>query len=124
MSTTVRVEGDLTADQIGRLRSRIEDALSGAGARGDIVIDVSAARAIDGGGMGALVHIFKRVRAAGGALRVANARGAVLETLQRVGVDAIFAVHETQAAPRPQLATRIIRAARATPLRAERQRAS
>lgn len=100
MSITLRVDGDLDVAHVGRLRARIDEALAGVRSGDDVLIDVAAARTIDGGGMGALVHLHKRVRALGGSVRIANARGAVLETLRRLRLDGLFQVQEISAEPR------------------------
>ncbi len=66
-TTTLRIAGELDALTAPELRP-ILDSLVAEGRR-EVTVDLSDLRLIDSSGVGALVSLFKRVRANGGAVR-------------------------------------------------------
>lgn len=74
------------------LRQHVEDALH-AGAR-RVVVDVGAAGAVDTAGLGTLVLLARRVRAAGGELHVAHLPAGVAALLASGALEAIFHLDE------------------------------
>ncbi len=76
------------------LREAVE-VLVGSG-RGRIILDLSEVNAIDSAGLGELVASERRVRAAGGALKVLHPRERVLRVLDLAKVLPLFEIFETE----------------------------
>jgi anti-anti-sigma factor len=77
------VEGNMDSPAIGRTVSDYE---SLARSNQDLTIDMRQVEHIDGAGIGALVHVLKRVRAKGFRLQLTNVSGQPLSLLARLGV--------------------------------------
>jgi len=90
-ATVVRVEGQLTVGNRHELKAVIQDALE-AGAR-KFVLDCSQADYIDSSGLGALVTIAKRVREAGGVIRLAGLNDDLRSLFELTKLDTLFAIH-------------------------------
>jgi anti-sigma B factor antagonist len=63
-ATTIRIEGSLDAISTPELRSAIDALVHDK--RTPITVDLSSLRLIDSSGVGAIVSLYKRVRAQGG----------------------------------------------------------
>jgi anti-sigma B factor antagonist len=87
--TVVAVSGELDIYASPRLRGTLVDLVQ-AGAR-QLVVDTSDVTFIDSTGLGVLIGILKRVRAAGGQLRVVACGEAVLRMLRVTGLHQVFA---------------------------------
>ena len=85
---TVRFEGALDALTVPELRDVIADVLT---ARPEqVVIDLALVTLLDSSGVGAIVSLFKRLKAQGGAMRVVGAHGQPLAVLELLKLDAIL----------------------------------
>ncbi|MEV5955217.1 STAS domain-containing protein [Streptomyces sp. NPDC051987] len=69
------------------------DPATGTGSR--VVVDLSGVTFMDSSGVNALVAAHHTTRAAQGWLRLAGAHGAVLRTMQLVGLDSVTPCHPT-----------------------------
>ncbi len=80
----VRAEGPLRAPVCQELRRRVE-ALLGRGQR-SLVIDLTRVSDLDAAGIGELVHVYGRARAANATLRIVHAGKHVCRLLHRAGL--------------------------------------
>ena len=86
--TVLRIEGALDAVSAPDIRPTL-DALV-AERRRRIVVDLSSLRLIDSSGVGAIVALFKRVRAAGGQVSVVGLRDQPLAIFRLLRLDRVF----------------------------------
>lgn len=93
--TVLRIEGELDANTAPELRPLL-DALVAENRR-RVTVDLSALRLIDSSGVGALVSLYKRVRAAGGAVQISGVRDQPLAIFKLLRLDAVFSVGEIPA---------------------------
>lgn len=91
--TVVAVEGQLIVANRQELKQVIQDALE-SGAR-KLVLDFGATAYIDSSGLGALVSINKRVREAGGELRLAGLNEDLRSLFELTKLDTLFAIAPT-----------------------------
>jgi anti-sigma B factor antagonist len=91
--TVVQVEGQLIVGNRHELKDLIQAALE----RGDrrLLIDFSRTGYIDSSGLGALVSISKRVREAGGELRLSGLNDDLRTLFELTKLDTLFAITET-----------------------------
>jgi anti-sigma B factor antagonist len=91
--TVVTVEGQLIVGN----RQELKDLVGGALERGErrILIDFSQTGYIDSSGLGALVSISKRVREAGGDLRLSGLNEDLRSLFELTKLDTLFAIAET-----------------------------
>jgi anti-sigma B factor antagonist len=94
-ATIVTVEGQLIVANRQDLKALIQDALE-AGAR-KFVVDFGPTAYIDSSGLGALVSINKKVREAGGELRLAGLNEDLRALFELTKLDTLFAISETTA---------------------------
>jgi anti-sigma B factor antagonist len=87
-TTTVHVRGELDALSAPELRP-VFDRLVEDGRR-DITIDLSELRLIDSSGVGALVGLYKRTRAQGGAVRFVGLNSQPLVIFKMLRLDVVF----------------------------------
>jgi anti-sigma B factor antagonist len=86
--TVLKIEGQLDAVTVPDLRPTL-DALV-AEKRKRIVVDLSFLRLIDSSGVGAIVALFKRVRAQGGEVTVSGLRDQPLAIFRLLRLDRVF----------------------------------
>jgi len=86
--TVLRIEGALDAVTAPDLRPTL-DALV-AERRAKVTIDLSSLRLIDSSGVGAVVALFKRVRANGGKVTVIGLRDQPLAIFRLLRLDRVF----------------------------------
>jgi anti-sigma B factor antagonist len=86
--TLLRIEGELDALTAPELREHF-DALVSEG-RTPITLDLSSLRLLDSSGVGAIVSLYKRVRANGGSMRVVNACEQPAAIFRLLRLDAVF----------------------------------
>ena len=108
-TTTVRVRGELDALSAPSLRPLLDDLVDND--RLDICVDLSGLRLVDSSGVGALVSLYKRIRAKGGEVRFAGVTAQPLVIFKLLRLDSVFGLAadappeaETEAAvqtPRP-----------------------
>jgi anti-sigma B factor antagonist len=91
--TVVEVRGDLDMATSPQLRDSLQR-LIGAGDR-QVVVDLAGVGFLDSSALGALVTIFKTVRAADGRLCLAAAQPAVRRVLRITSVDRAIDVYDT-----------------------------
>ena len=91
--TVVKVEGQLIVGN----RQELKDLVSAALDKGErrILIDFSQTGYIDSSGLGALVSISKRVREAGGELRLSGLNEDLRSLFELTKLDTLFAIAET-----------------------------
>ena len=87
-ATILKLEGTLDAVTAPDLRP-VLDALV-AERRLAVTVDLSALRLIDSSGVGAIVSLFKRMRAEGGEVRIAGLRDQPLAIFQLLRLDRVF----------------------------------
>jgi anti-sigma B factor antagonist len=91
--TVVQVDGQLI---IGN-RQELKEMVQGAIDQGDrrLLIDFSKTGYIDSSGLGALVSISKRIREAGGELRLSGLNEDLRSLFELTKLDTLFAIDET-----------------------------
>jgi len=89
-TTIVHVRGELDALSAPELRP-VFDRLVEDGLR-DITVDLSELRLIDSSGIGALVGLYKRTRANGGAVRFVGVNAQPLVIFKMLRLDVVFGV--------------------------------
>src|SRR5918999_2533616 len=89
----VRVEGQLIVGNRHELKDLIQSALDKGERR--LLIDFSRTGYIDSSGLGALVSISKRVREAGGELRLSGLNDDLRSLFELTKLDTLFAITET-----------------------------
>ena len=87
-TTTLRVRGELDALSAPALRPLLDELVETD--RRDITVDLSGLRLIDSSGVGALVSLYKRIRANGGAVRFAGVTAQPLVIFQLLRLDSVF----------------------------------
>jgi anti-sigma B factor antagonist len=87
-NTIFRVRGELDALSASELRPALDRLLEDG--RRDITVDLSDLRLIDSSGVGALVGLYKRVRAAGGAVRFVGVTAQPLVIFKMLRLDIVF----------------------------------
>jgi len=93
------IEGELDAVTVSELRAEIEKLLTRPAKRVDV--DLSRLRMIDSSGVGALVSLYKRVRANGGNVVVQGLRDQPLAIFRLLRLDRVMVGSELQP-PTPQ----------------------
>ena len=91
--TTVTVEGQLIVANRQDLKQVVNDALEG-GAR-KFVLDFGPTAYIDSSGLGALVSINKKVREAGGELRLAGLNEDLRSLFELTKLDTLFVIADS-----------------------------
>jgi anti-sigma B factor antagonist len=91
--TVVQVDGQLIVGNRHELKDLIQAALDG-GAR-KLLVDFSRTGYIDSSGLGALVSVSKRIREAGGELRLAGLNDDLRSLFELTKLDTLFAISET-----------------------------
>lgn len=87
-NSTLRIDGSLDANSTPELRPMIDALVADKRAR--IVVDLSALRLIDSSGVGAVVSLYKRVRAQGGKVSVAGLRDQPLAIFKLLRLDRVL----------------------------------
>lgn len=83
---TVVVEGRLDAAQAGAAQAFLD------GVKGDVVLDCQALEYISSAGLGVLLKTQKRLKPAGGGLRLTGVSRHVHDIFKYAGFDQIFAI--------------------------------
>jgi anti-sigma B factor antagonist len=90
------IRGELDAVSVSELREMLDE-LAGAGHR-SVIVDLGGLRVIDSSGVGAIVSLYKRVRAHGGSACVRGARDQPLAIFKLLKLDRVLASEEAAAA--------------------------
>lgn len=93
-NTILRVRGELDALSSPELRPVLDRVVED-GCR-DVTVDLSELRIIDSSGVGALVSLFKRVRAQGGAVRFVGVTAQPLVIFKLLRLDVVFGLAGTE----------------------------
>jgi len=93
--TVVTVEGQLIVANRQDLKQIVQDALDRGAKR--FIIDFTPTAYIDSSGLGALVSISKRVREAGGELRLAGLNEDLRSLFELTKLDTLFHIADTPA---------------------------
>ncbi|MFG2470475.1 STAS domain-containing protein [Streptomyces canus] len=91
--TVLGLDGEIDHQSVGGLTRALSVPDSPEGRR--VVIDLSRVTFMDSSGVNALIAAFQSAQAAQGWLRLVVVRGAVLRTLQLVGLDTVVPFHPT-----------------------------
>jgi anti-sigma B factor antagonist len=94
--TIVNVDGELIVGNRQELKANVLDRLE----RGDrkFLIDFSESSYIDSSGLGVLVSLSKKIREAGGALRLAGLNEDLRTLFELTKLDTLFQIADTRAA--------------------------
>jgi anti-sigma B factor antagonist len=90
----LQVEGQLIVGNRQQLKDMVQAAVDGGESR--ILIDFSRTGYIDSSGLGALVSISKKVREAGGELRLAGLNEDLRSLFELTKLDTLFSIAETR----------------------------
>jgi anti-sigma B factor antagonist len=90
----VQVDGQLIVGNRQQLKDMVQAAVDGGESR--ILIDFSRTGYIDSSGLGALVSISKKVREAGGELRLAGLNEDLRSLFELTKLDTLFSIAETR----------------------------
>ena len=82
----VRISGEMDALGCAEARPALEQLATEASDR-EVVIDLEGVSFLDSSGVGAIVFLYKRLRAGGGNLKVANVLGQPRELLKLLRID-------------------------------------
>jgi anti-sigma B factor antagonist len=91
--TVVQVDGQLIVGNRHELKDLIQSSLDNGDRR--LLVDFSRTGYIDSSGLGALVSILKRIREAGGELRLAGLNDDLRSLFELTKLDTLFAISET-----------------------------
>lgn len=87
-ATTLYIRGELDALSAGELRPLLDRVVEDG--RRDVTVDLSQLRLVDSSGVGALVSLYKRVRAAGGRVAFINVTSQPLVIFKLLRLDVVF----------------------------------
>jgi anti-sigma B factor antagonist len=86
--TVLRIEGELDAVSVTDIRASLSTIAEGKPPR--VEVDLSALRLIDSSGVGAIVSLFKAVRAYGGSLTATGVHGQPLAIFRLLRLDRVL----------------------------------
>jgi len=92
--TILRVQGELDCVSAPDLRAELERLV--ADGRQEIMVDLSDLELIDSSGIGALVGLYKRVRAGGGDVHFVGVREQPLVIFKLLRLDQVFGLETAQ----------------------------
>jgi anti-sigma B factor antagonist len=93
-ATTLHVRGELDALSAGELRLLLDRVVEDG--RRDVTVDLSHLRLVDSSGVGALVSLYKRVRAGGGQVVFINVTAQPLVIFKLLRLDVVFELHQPE----------------------------
>jgi anti-sigma B factor antagonist len=94
----VTLRGELDAHDAPGLRETFAAALDGAEAPATVVLDLGQVTFLDSTALGSIVGLLRRVREAGGELRVVLPSAPAVRIFEITGLDAILETYPTRAA--------------------------
>ena len=86
--TVLSVKGNLDSLTVPEIRPEIEAIVSSGATQ--VALELSALEVIDSSGIGAIVSLFKRVRALGGDVKIVGVQGQPREILRLLGLERAF----------------------------------
>jgi anti-sigma B factor antagonist len=89
-TVTLNITGELDALSVPDLRPVLDDLITKGHKR--IVVDLSGLRLIDSSGVGAIVYLFRKLRAVGGTVSVRGAADQPLAILRLLKLDTILLI--------------------------------
>jgi anti-sigma B factor antagonist len=92
--TTLYIRGELDALSAGELRPLLDSIV--AEGRLDVTVDLSQLRLVDSSGVGALVSLYKRVRAGGGRVVFVNVGSQPLVIFKLLRLDVVFELNQPE----------------------------
>jgi anti-sigma B factor antagonist len=95
--TLLAIEGELDAVSVSELRADIEKLLTRK--PGHVEVDLSRLRMVDSSGVGALVSLYKRVKAQGGTVIVSGLRDQPLAIFRLLRLDRVMVEADLKPAP-------------------------
>jgi anti-sigma B factor antagonist len=98
--TIIKIRGELDALSASELRPHIEQLITDQ--RGRVSVDLSELRMVDSSGVGALVSLYKRVRAYGGEVSFHGVTAQPLVIFKLLRLDVVFELSDASA-PQPEL---------------------
>ncbi len=87
-ATTLYIRGELDALSAGELRPVLDGVVDDG--RRDVTVDLAQLRLVDSSGVGALVSLYKRVRASGGQVVFTNVAAQPLVIFKLLRLDVVF----------------------------------
>ncbi len=93
--TIVQVEGELIVGNRQELKDKVLDRLESGDRR--FLIDFTSSSYIDSSGLGVLVSLSKKIREAGGALRLAGLNEDLRTLFELTKLDTLFQIADTRA---------------------------
>ena len=91
-TVTLQISGELDALTVPDIRPELDRIVAEGGDR--VVVDLTGLRLVDSSGVGAIVSLFKRVRAEGRQFEVAGIQGQPLQIFQVLRLDRVFRLNE------------------------------
>lgn len=88
MTETFAIAGDFDAAKVESLRVELDRLAAG---DHDLALDLSQSRFLDSSGVGAIVFLYKRLKARGYAISVAGLNGQPLKLLNHLGIASLLA---------------------------------
>lgn len=88
----VTLSGEMDAQGCSEIRPQLDRLLDDAQHK-DVALDIGAVSFIDSSGIGAIVFLFKRLKARGGALSLYNVQGQPRELIELLRIDTAIPVH-------------------------------
>jgi len=88
LTTHIEIAGELDATTVGELRPKLNVIADEQPER--VEVDLSRLRMVDSSGVGALVALFKRIKAHGGAFAVTGVNGQPLSIFKVLRLDKVF----------------------------------
>jgi anti-sigma B factor antagonist len=95
-ATVLYIRGELDALSAGELRPLLDRVVEEG--RRDVTVDLSQLRLVDSSGVGALVSLYKRVRACGGQVQFVNVTAQPLVIFKLLRLDVVFELNQPEAA--------------------------
>jgi len=90
VDTELKIEGSLDAMSTPELRPLLDALVAEKRAR--VVVNLSALRLIDSSGVGAIVSLYKRIRAQGGEVKVKGLRDQPLAIFRLLRLDRVLSI--------------------------------
>lgn len=87
-TATLQISGELDALSVPDIRGELDRIV--AGQESKVVVDLANLRLVDSSGIGAIVSLFKRVRAEGRHFDVVGVRGQPLQIFEVLKLDQVF----------------------------------
>ena len=94
-ATTLHIRGELDALSAGELRPLLDRVVEEG--RRDVTVDLAQLRLVDSSGVGALVSLYKRVRACGGQVQFINVTSQPLVIFKLLRLDVVFELNQPEA---------------------------